>query len=250
MKCLIDGDIVSYAAGFANVQRVYVTPDMEEFKYKKEAVAHCTEKGLDPSNIEKRTTPDEPQFAFANAKKIIRKCLEACDTEEYEIYLSGSESFRKDLDSTYKAHRKEDGKPPQHEEIMQYLIDHHGAIVSHSGMEADDFLGMAAGEDTVICSLDKDLDQIAGYHYNWRDDNKYFISSDEADLWFWMQMLIGDTADNVQGVYGIGPVKAYRLLSGVEPDRRRCVVGLEYAVFFDDPEEKFKTNAQLLYIAR
>jgi len=47
MIALIDGDIVVYSAGFANVERSYTTEDGAVFRYKKEAVAHCKDKGLD-----------------------------------------------------------------------------------------------------------------------------------------------------------------------------------------------------------
>ena len=189
-------------------------------------------------------------FAFANAKRIINKILEKTECDDYTVYLTGDDSFRKQIDPEYKAHRDGDAKPPYFESIREYLIREHGAIVTGSGLEADDYIGMAAAHNTVICTLDKDLDQIQGRHFNWRSEEDYYISSEEGELWFWMQMLIGDTADNIKGIRGIGPAKAYALLDGLTVDEMRCKVGLYYAMEFDDPEKKYKDNAQLLYIMR
>ena len=67
-----------------------------------------------------------------------------------------------------------------------------------------------------------------------------------------MQMLMGDPADNVVGIPGIGPKTAEKILNKGEEmgSLRRCIVGHEYAKHFDDPEEMYTKNARLLFIMR
>ena len=63
---------------------------------------------------------------------------------------------------------------------------------------------------------------------------------------FYKQMLIGDPADNIKGVQGIGKVKAGRAIDPLheEKDMYDLVCG-----FYTD-EERFKLNAQLLWILK
>src|SRR5712664_3584833 len=68
----------------------------------------------------------------------------------------------------------------------------------------------------VICSLDKDLDQIPGKHYNWRRDEHYFIEPIDGLRLFYRQLLMGDRTDNIFGVKGIGEVKSARIINDLE----------------------------------
>lgn len=214
---LIDGDILVYAAGFAG------------------------SRGEEPQLLE---------HVLSNARRIIDKILRETEVHDYKIFLTGEKSFRKEISNTYKANRDESHKPQFFQELKDYLINHHDAEVTTSGIEADDAMGLASNEETVICTLDKDLDTVPGWHYNWRRDHYYHMTSDEADMFFWEQMLMGDAADNIKGVPGIGPVRATKLLHGVEKEHRPCIVGLQYAMAFDDPETEYTTNANLLWILR
>ena len=67
-------------------------------------------------------------------------------------------------------------------------------------------------EDTIIVSDDKDLQTIAGYHYN--KGEVIEVSEQQALKNFYTQVLTGDTADNYKGCRGVGPVKAERILAG------------------------------------
>lgn len=250
MLALIDGDIVAYSSAATAVSVSYQTPDGQAYRYKREAVQHCKDAGLSPSEIKREEELEPVEFALANAKRIINKIMERTECDDYKVILSGATNMRREREPTYKANRNMLSKPAHLEAVVDYLLMHHMAEVTSSGLEADDYIGQMANEGTIICTLDKDLDQIEGHHYNWRKDESYYVSSDEADLFFWMQMLMGDRADNIEGIMGVGEKTAYALLHGVEPLRRRCVVGLEYAKYFDDPEDMYKRNAFLLWIER
>ena len=220
------------------------------------------------------TTEDEDEpIAFARMDERIHKILEGVRnyTEEtilpglsYQCYLSDSKenNFRYKIDPEYKGHRVQP-KPRHYEVLKEYLIVEHGAKIAY-GMEADDALGIAQDKDlesltTVICSIDKDLSQIPGYHYSWpinrggieiRPEKFWITNEDEGILFFWKQMLVGDTADNIKGIKGIGKVGADKLLtSGMFEEELYDIVSSMYIDEDGDLSlERFHKNRQLLLI--
>jgi len=250
-RAIIDGDILTYSVGFGSNAKQYTVAGYT-FRYKKDAVAWCTEHGVDPAQIVSEETEEPLEFVLANAKRVINKICIATECDDYVIYLSGGNNFRKEEYPEYKANRDANHKPKHFADIQDYLIEHHNAKVTN-GIEADDAMAMDASPDNdVICTLDKDLDTVCGWRYNWRKDEMYYVEWDEADRFFWMQMLMGDPADNVKGIPGIGPKTAEKILTRGEDDglSRRCIVGHEYAKHFDDPEQVYTKNARLLFIQR
>lgn len=140
---------------------------------------------------------------------LIHRILEATQADSYSFYLSAgrTDTFRAKIYPEYKAHRTQP-KPNHYEFLKNYLIDVWKAEVAVNE-EADDLLGKNQYKsDTVICSIDKDLLQISGSHYNFVKDVFTEISPEEGLLWFYKQLLIGDVADNIKGVKGIGERKA------------------------------------------
>jgi len=140
-------------------------------------------------------------------------------------------SFRAEIDPNYKANRS-----PAPEELIQQLpiaidwIDKMGyKSLSQSGYEADDMIASVVrqarqhGFLVRVVSHDKDLyqlidddrvilvDAISKKVMNERHcDEKYGVHPRQFIDY---QSLIGDTADNVPGVKGIGKVTAQKLLS-------------------------------------
>ncbi len=216
MKALLDGDVIVYQAGFASDQTAYHVDD-EVFQYKREAVSHCKEHGIALDEIVKEVTPEPIEFCLASVKKMIHNIVESCGADDYKVYLTGKGNFRDELVGDYKANRDSSHKPIHYQEIRDYLEHVHDALVVQ-GIEADDALGIeqthatSVGEETVICTIDKDLRMIPGLNYNWRIDVLSDISKSEADNFFWMQMLTGDKADNIHGIHGVGDVTATKLL--------------------------------------
>lgn len=139
-------------------------------------------------------------------------------------------TFRNEIDPEYKAHR-----PAPPEELIAQLpiaiswVEKMGfATVSQTGYEADDMIASVArlakeqGMNVRIVSHDKDL-------YQMIDDGKIVVVDaikrkdiDEAaciekygirpDQFTDYQSLLGDSADNVPGVKGVGKVTAEKLL--------------------------------------
>lgn len=172
------------------------------------------------------------------------------DVDDYELHLTdGKNNFRnaKAVTVPYKGERKSE-KPRWYDEIREYMVNEFEATI-HYTIEADDMLAIRAtelGEDeSIIVSLDKDLDQVQGWHYNFVKQEKYYVDYPNAILNLAKQFLTGDRVDNIRGVKGIGPVKAQRLLGELTT----------WEEMWEVIEEKLGTdraieNGHLLYMLR
>lgn len=138
------------------------------------------------------------------------------EADDCEGYLTGSNNYRFEIAKTapYKGTRSAE-KPKHLGLLREYMIDAWGFSVQE-GQEADDAIGIRAyalGEnDYVICSTDKDLDNLRGWHYNFVKNTKYHVSEKAAIKNFYRQLLTGDRTDNIPGIHGIGPKKADKIL--------------------------------------
>lgn len=174
-----------------------------------------------------------------------------CFVDCWSLHLTGSTNFRKDVAVTavYKGNRADTPKPAHLAALRHHLISSWGAVVSDNE-EADDAVAIEAtthGEDSVIVSLDKDLDQVRGWHYNFVKQVPYYVTAEEATFNFYSQLLTGDATDNIIGLRGIGPVKAKKLLldSVDEYDMyQRCVAA------YEGNEARVLENAHLLFLRR
>ena len=146
------------------------------------------------------------------------------------VILDGGRSGRDEIDPAYKANRK-----PKPEELITQLRLVEDATASFGiptvkidGMEADDVIATyartigATGGEALICSSDKDLMQLLTEpNVGIYDPLKKQVVTDEvciekmgvephqvADY----LALVGDAADNIPGVNGIGPKAAAYLL--------------------------------------
>ena len=140
--------------------------------------------------------------------------LERAETHRYLLCFSDSQNFRKEVLPSYKGNRTT-RKPMAFKSIRERIFSEWKAnIYTLPTLEADDCLGILMTkkpEAHVIWSADKDLKQIPGRHLT--DEGIVAISEEEADLFFYKQVLTGDTTDNYKGCPGIGPVKAEATLS-------------------------------------
>ena len=171
--------------------------------------------------------------------------------DAWKLFLTGKGNFRNDIATTapYKGNRADKVKPKHLAALRSHLMQEWKADMSE-GQEADDSIAIEAttlGDDGVIVSLDKDLDQVAGWHYNFIKKEAYYVTEDEGLLRLYMQILTGDTADNIIGLRGIGNVKAKKMLEGAEDETEmfiRCVEA------YDDNEDRVVENAHLLFLRR
>ena len=181
--------------------------------------------------------------------KFLTDLITTLPVTEWEVFLTGKSNFRNDYAVTvpYKGNRKELKKPVHLEALREFLVDKWDATVS-DGEEADDAISIRAttlGDSSVIVSLDKDFDQVQGWHYNFVKDHTYYITADEGLLNFYCQFLTGDRIDNIVGVKGIGPVKAHKLLSTKVTEEDMFAVCVEHLGY-----DRAVENGRLLYLRR
>ncbi len=141
------------------------------------------------------------------------------------LCFSDKKNFRKDAYPLYKHNRKNvtpvlmKGRLKEYgEEKYRVSWDQKAEYFSeYYGLEADDKLGILATlgifSDPVICTTDKDLLQVPGWHYNWQKDHLIEITPEEGQWHRWMQVLTGDPTDGYKGLPGCGKKKAEKILS-------------------------------------
>jgi hypothetical protein len=127
--------------------------------------------------------------------------------------LGGSDNFRMKVakQKVYKGNRKQP-KPVHYDAIREYLL-----LVWHAqltdGNETDDEMSIQARDaGGVVATVDKDLDQIPGYHYDYKKKVFYEVDEYEAMLFFYQQAISGDSTDNIPGAWKIGAKKAETII--------------------------------------
>lgn len=188
------------------------------------------------------------------ADQLSRTILDSVGASEYTMFLTGSDNFRKVINPEYKANRKDQVPPEFLQDVREFLVTEWKAKLGH-GLEADDLLGIHQTEDSIICSLDKDLRMIPGWHHSWEIGTVKWVKPAEtvqvdqtsADKHFWKQMLIGDKTDNIIGVDGIGPVKAGKAIDPCETNQECMEVVLS---LYGGEYNRFVMNANCLWIKR
>lgn len=204
------------------------------------------------------------RIAFAsqeeNEKVVLSRAAEFMEdlvmkpwVSDYKGFLTGSNNYRKEIAVTapYKGNRVQE-RPVHYQLVRDYLASAWGCEVI-DGQEADDAIGIAAygyGDDDeayIIMTIDKDLDMIRGWHYNFNKDMKYFVQEDDTMRTFYTQVLTGDRVDNIPGLKGIGPKKAEKILKDCSSEKDMYAAVLKA---YDNNEEYLWEQAKLLWIRR
>lgn len=201
---LIDTDIFRFRCGFAADSQVT-----------KEAKLHYPD--ATPEQIKEiLADTDYIDLAFQNVKTVF-EALIARFKPEYKAYIHKEGNFRYDVATIkpYKGNRDKTHKPKYFNEISEYIV-HRWKAEQVEGIESDDAIGIEQSQapwgTTVICSNDKDMKQIAGWHFNWVKGELELVSPEDADLMFWWQMMVGDTSDNIPGIKQVGEKRASKVL--------------------------------------
>jgi len=187
---------------------------------------------------------DSEDWVFSKVEDIIDDILFNTYADEYRVFLTGKDNFRYAIYPEYKAHRPKE-KPFWLQKIRDYLVKEFNAEIC-DGQEADDALGINQTEETIICTIDKDLLMIPGEHYNFVKKEFQRVEYLQGLKHFYMQCLTGDRSDNIKGIPGIGPKKAESILSGCVTDQA-MFNAVRYAYSND---EEFLMNGRVLWIRR
>jgi 5'-3' exonuclease len=212
----------------------------------------------------------EPEANCLNTvKSMLNGIIEATGAKSYGVYLTAGGGFRKEIYPLYKANRDGSTKPIYYDLMREYMVKHWGATI-YDDLEADDAVAMDVlemqdkhGMDSVcLASIDKDLDQIVGWHYNYnneldlRANALYFVDADTARRCFFTQLLMGDTSDNIPGIPRVGEKTAPRMLAHCKTlEDYLAVVEKAYAdhnakLPEDEPPLNMELHAELLLMRR
>lgn len=257
-RLLIDADILCHRAGFATEKTKYAVQrphtDWEFFDDAKSASEH---KGTGAFIWSRKELQSEDTVLMIVDSLIgdIRDHY-AAENPTLHLYLSGVGNYRHSVATraSYKGNRSGQLPPTHLKAIRSHLVAKWGAELSR-GEEADDRLGIEATKSngtSIVCSIDKDLLQIPGRHYNFVNKEEVTISPKEAWLNFYSQVISGDPTDQVPGLTGFGPVKARKALEGLKNNRACWLKVLElYKHEFGTLAEAYALEcAQLVYVRR
>ncbi|MGL4483503.1 MAG: hypothetical protein ACRCUS_00990, partial [Anaerovoracaceae bacterium] len=127
------------------------------------AICAAAEYGNDPEDV------DIESIYHAIEVRVNNVMLDAgCNRRQ--VFLTDS-NFRHFIIGNYKANRDDVWRPSCLGKARDYARLFLAAK-SIAGLEADDLMAMYQTEDTVICTIDKDLLQVDGNHYQWPHSGK------------------------------------------------------------------------------
>lgn len=257
MRPLIDADILTYQAAFGGEDRE--TGEIHSFDY----VAALVDKAI--TDI----------------------CLAVGADEEPTLYLTGDNNFREEVavSKPYKGNRSKP-KPFHYKNVRAYLMSFPNTVVTE-GIEADDAMSIEQTRNmelsyhfnddpqyysyTIICTRDKDLRMVPGWHYGWEhgaqaeffkqyvdplgkleyDSEKNKISG-TGYLFFCSQLITGDTVDNIPGLPKKGAKAAFTLLKDAtsEEEALGLVKGMYEEVVGEGWESYLLEQGRLLWMVR
>jgi DNA polymerase-1 len=179
------------------------------------------------------------------------------------MYLAGQDNFRKTLYPAYKANRADKEPPMWLEDCREYLVCEWRAKIVND-MEVDDMCGIrmsclqAEDVDAICVSLDKDLLQIPGKHYNFVNQEFTSTTALQGLRIFYKQIILGDASDNVPGYDGKFRSACPKFIEAMqrpldemadEADMYEHVCNI-YQTTTEDWEKTVLLHGQLLYCLR
>lgn len=208
---------------------------------------------------------------FEHAKRIMISSAEAVNKKKWcktlKLIIGDGENYRYNVSYYKKYKEKRPDKPIFFKKCRKWLTDESGYdIVLATDCEADDFISIIAAvgfkqaltnkdrdeSEIVIAGIDKDLLQCPGWWYHTKKAEKepVWIDSFKAEKNLCIQMLMGDTVDNIPGLPGVtadvkkavgskgnlcGEVTAKLLLSGCKDKKDLWTVVVNcYTRWYDE----------------
>jgi len=185
----------------------------------------------------------------------LKDIMAATEADNGLVFIKGIDNFRYAVSADYKGNRKNNIEPEVKDRIDMLYEYSKDFCVESDQAEADDYCGVAAqlaidaNETYVVCHIDKDLDMIPGWHYNFRKKEFYNVTPEEGHYHLMKQVLTGDATDNIQGIKGLGPKTAEKILSNVAYEYMFDKVIDTYKLKIgNDWEDVLCKTANLIYI--
>jgi 5'-3' exonuclease len=193
-------------------------------------------------------TPTAALMFFINA---MTKIIGQVEPTHIAVAWDGKSRYRHGLLPTYKANRKPMPNSQQREQISLFALM--GGFLNAAGVhqrlhpdyEADDLIAswwwnIKEAEEIVILSGDKDLYQLlgsnpwdvlttarkpvgGGIYETWTSHDFEAKHGFQPEDWMLVGALTGDTSDNIEGIKGVGPKRAVKLLEDHDWNIKRAV---------------------------
>lgn len=152
---------------------------------------------------------------------IVGTWIEACGAESAVVCLGSKPTFRHRIFPDYKAKR---GEKPERLPDCIAALEENFTCLRMPDLEADDALGILGTgkykDRSIIVSIDKDLLQIPGNHYNPDKQRHTVVTEEDGFYLLCQQWLTGDPVDNFKGIPRVGEKTAKKLL-GDDPSIER-----------------------------
>ncbi len=244
MQPLIDADILLYEIGFAS-EAGWKSPGFPSFEYVEELLN----------------------------QRIANICAMVEATQPPIFYLTGKTNFRTEIAKLRPYKERPSLKPFHYYNIKAYIKGTYDWRLVE-GLEADDLMALEQSKrpnETIICTRDKDLRAVPGWHYGWElgrqpqygprlvenvgaiqlSSNRKSIKG-EGLLFFYSQCLTGDSVDTVPGLPNFGPVTAFNCLSECQDEESafKRVLGAYRAFYEDMAEVALLEQGRLLWMTR
>ncbi|MEG9500172.1 DNA polymerase I [Mannheimia indoligenes] len=215
----------------------------------------------------------EPTGAMYGVLNMLKSLISQVNPSHIAVVFDAKgKTFRDELFEQYKSHR-----PPMPDELRAQIQPLHAIIkalgiplISIEGVEADDVIGTLAvqaakdGKDVLISTGDKDMAQLVNDHIMLINTMNNTLLDREGviekygippELIIDFLALMGDSADNIPGVKGVGEKTALALLQGIgslkqiyENLDQIATLSFRGAKNFAPKLEAEKENADLSYL--
>lgn len=268
MKCLIDGDVLVYELGFASETA---------WKYTHFPNFDKVDNPLTPEETQ-WLVDNPPSFDYVEALLLgrIEHIEETCKADEPSLlFFTGKTNFRTGIAKRKQYKDRAENKPFHYYNIKAFLKGNY-EYQQTEGLEADDLMAIfqtasARDKSTIICTRDKDLRQVAGWHFGWElgkspqfgpyyvegygsiayDDDKKVIKG-VGNKFFLSQCLTGDTVDTVPGLPKCGSKGAFQILGDTKTYKEGLQAVLEAyrAKYGENAEKELLEQGQLLWMTR
>lgn len=271
MQPLIDADVLLHEIGWSNEFKDKETGQDVLLNF--DRVAEMVDQKIWLIG-EEVFADQEPILFISNSENLSKQTnkLRRWQGEPEVPYLPNFR-YERAVSKPYKGTRK-NPKPFHFDNILAYLLGNYDCRIAN-GIEADDAMGIEQTKrphETIICSRDKDLRMVPGYHYSWECGKQAAIGPVETEGVGWLetnpsgqlvgygykffcaQMLMGDSVDNIPGLPKAGKAFAKALLEPLNTVEDLYTATKQ--AYIDklgtskDTKEYFLEQADLLWIMR
>jgi hypothetical protein len=197
-------------------------------------------------------------------------------TEPSLFFFTGKTNFRNAIAKKHPYKVRKGLKPFHYYNLTAYMKGRYDCR-QEEGLEADDLMAIYQTSrikdgTTIICTRDKDLRAVDGWHFGWELGNspqfgpRYIEGYGDIVLnakrelkgvglkFFLAQCIMGDATDSIPGLPGKGAVAAFEVLAGTEGYHEGLEAVLEaYTAFYEHPviaRDELLEQGRLLHMTR